>query len=252
MTDELSPTARRLKEQHEKRSFEREKAESRTTLAGIAHEVSVTARFVTNLTRVLVWIWVHFLAPFAWVFSWPIIRWFVSKYIALWNRVTHYTDKYGNYKFSRKKGVGIVLATVMVAFLTANAVQLGMDWALYSVSKEERTVWLSLPQEIYPGANIFSVQGCSIAEGEETAAVVHCDDENSLYFRVRPTLFNEAWSILHGKGIFFPELIVSPIGASWSKCATVSYNFRIKLLMGFGDWYPDLLSAKCERSSNNG
>lgn len=249
MAEELSPTAKRLKEQHEKRSFNREKAESKTALSTIAHEVHVTARFVTNLTNVLVWIWVHFLAPFAWVFSWPIIKWFAGKYIALWNHVTRYTDKYGNDKFSRKKGVGMVLATAMVAFLSFNAIQIGVDWGIYSVSHEKRTVWLSLPQEIYPGANVFSVQGCAVALGEENASVIHCDDENSLYFRVRPTMFNEFWSILHGKGIFFPELIVSPIGASWSKCVVDTYNFRIKILMGFGDWYPDLISAKCERSS---
>lgn len=250
MTEKLSPTAKRLKEQHEKRQFERERVESKSTLSAVAHEVHVTAKFITNLTNVLVWIWTRFLAPFAWIFSWPLIQWFVGKYIAIWNKVTHYKDKYGNDKFSRKKGIMMVLATLAVIYTAGNVAQLGLDWVIYSNTKEERTVWLSLPQEIYPGANIFSVQGCSISPGYEESDVIECDSDNSLYFRVRPTIFNQLWSIGHGKGIFFPELIVSPIGASWSKCVTVSYNIRLKFFMGISDWYPDLLDARCERKNS--
>lgn len=254
--EELSPTARRLRDRHESRTKRLEGEDSRTVAGRTRYEVLVTLTFLGQVGRVLVWLWWNVGNPLINVFTVPLIVRAWGWYVALWRRHTTYLDEHGNEKFSRRRGIAVVLATMMVPFVALNLLLLTIDVALYSVTREERTVWLSLPQEIYPGANVFSIQGC-LTEGE-VDGTVRCSEDNSLYYRVRPTLFTELWSLVRGwrngrpLELFYPDLIVSPVGASWSRCDVVTYSFRIKLLMGLGDVYPELLHADCERSIGTG
>jgi hypothetical protein len=83
---------------------------------------------------------------------------------------------------------------------------------------------------------VHSVQGCH---------QLPCTDENSFYFRIRATLFNEIWSLAHGRGLFFPDYVAASVPLSISECRITSYGVRMKIFMRGMDIYPDLLQTEC-------
>ena len=111
------------------------------------------------------------------------------------------------------------------------------DVGLYlATAKRDEVVYLTNSQEIMPEDNVHSVQGCY---------ELPCTDENSFYFRIRATLFNEVWSVVHGRGLFFPDYVAASVPLSISQCTITSYGVRLKLIMRGADIYPDLLKTEC-------
>lgn len=106
----------------------------------------------------------------------------------------------------------------------------------FTTVKRDEIVYLTNSQEILPHENEHSVQGCH---------GLPCTDQNSIYFRIRATNFNEAWSILSGRGLFFPDYVAASVPVAVSRCKITSYGLRIKLLMRGLDIYPDLLQTEC-------
>jgi hypothetical protein len=102
--------------------------------------------------------------------------------------------------------------------------------------KHNEQVYLTNSQEIVPGENEHSVQGCH---------ALPCTDDNSVYYRIRASNFNEAWSVLHGRGLFYPDFVAAAVPVSISRCNITSYGLRIKFLMRGLDIYPDLLRTEC-------
>ena len=244
---DLSPTARLLKEQHEKRSFLGRKKEAASSIGKAAHEVQVAGKFLSSIGRVLLWMWWNIGNPVINMFTVPIFVRMGKAYARAWLRFTHYKDEYGHEKTSMVKGTAMVAATVIAFFLAVNTFFLAIDTGLYftTVEKNQR-VWLSSAQEIIPDSGVFSMQGCEITSENEAGLSV-CDPESSLYYRTGPSTFNNLWSIMSGHGIFFSDRIVAPIGADWSQCTATTYGVRFRLLVFLWDMYPTLLSASCER-----
>jgi hypothetical protein len=111
------------------------------------------------------------------------------------------------------------------------------DLGLYTLTvRKDEVVYLTNSQEILPQENVHSVQGCH---------TLPCTDENSFYFRIRATAFNEVWSLVHGHGLFFPDYIAAAVPVSISKCKITSYGVRLKFVMRGMDIYPDVLQTEC-------
>jgi len=118
------------------------------------------------------------------------------------------------------------------------------DLGLYLVTvKHDEVVYLTNSQEILPDENVHSVQGCH---------ELPCTDKNSFYFRIRATLFNEVWSVVHGRGLFFPDYVAASVPLSISQCTITSYGVRLKLIMRGMDIYPDLLKTECSPMTGDG
>ena len=62
---------------------------------------------------------------------------------------------------------------------------------------------------------------------------------------IRASNFNEAWSILSGRGLFFPDYVAASVPVAVSRCKITSYGLRVKFLMRGFDIYPDLLQTEC-------
>jgi hypothetical protein len=72
----------------------------------------------------------------------------------------------------------------------------------------------------------------------------NCDSDSSLYYRIRPSLFNQLWSITHNGTIFLPDAIGSSVPTGLTLCEVDSYGLRLRILMTF-NIYPSVLKITC-------
>jgi hypothetical protein len=157
---------------------------------------------------------------------------------ALWSRLVYIEDEYKNRRLSKRRAASFVAASAVFAcFILIPLLGFVYDVGLYFATvKRDEVVYLTNSQEIMPEDNVHSVQGCY---------ELPCSDENSFYFRIRATLFNEVWSVVHGRGLFFPDYVAASVPLSISRCTITSYGLRLKLIMRGIDIYPDLLKTEC-------
>lgn len=210
--------------------------------AKLAHEFNIIQKFIRQIVAVVIWMWWNFGNPLLNNFTIPFLKKFFSWYVWLWNKIALVPDAVGEPRLSYKRGGGMVVATMVSIWMFGIVGVFTTELIYYGLSNKRDTVYMSFAQEIDPNGNVYSVQGCEI---EPSNAVFVCDEDSSLYFRVYPSLFHQAWSLNTRGRVFFPDQVVSSIGANWSKCDIVSYGSRFKLLMYFADFYPILLSARC-------
>jgi hypothetical protein len=166
------------------------------------------------------------------------VTWLWRLFRLLWDKTVYREDEYRNRLFSKRRaGVFLLVAAVFAWYVAVPTAVFLFDVALYlATAKRNEIVYLTNSQEILPQENEHSVQGCH---------ELPCTDENSIYYRIRATYFNEAWSIFNGRGLFFPDYVAAAVPVSISSCRITSYGLRVKLLMRGFDMYPDLLAAEC-------
>jgi hypothetical protein len=112
------------------------------------------------------------------------------------------------------------------------------DATLYIATvKHNESFYLHGSQETNVAGNIHSVKGCSR---------LPCSDEDSLYFRVTPSVFNHAWSLWHDHMLFYPDYVAAAVPDVVNKCTITTYGFRLKILVRNTDLYPELLKASCQ------
>lgn len=177
------------------------------------------------------------MGPFYKVISWP-IRKTLNGYWFCWDWYV-YDRLLGNPpKFSRKRaGVMIAVTAFVGYFLVLPTLGFMFDAGMYAVTaKRNETVFLFNSQEIDNHENIHSVQGCY---------KLPCTDDDSIYFRIRATPFNEAWTIINRGTLYFPDYIAAAVPVTISNCTITSYGVRFKLFMRSTDIYPDLLESTC-------
>jgi hypothetical protein len=201
------------------------------------NEVASMNRFLAQFVLAAHWIYASILRSAGRFASIPLrglFRW----YRWLWDKVVYVEDRYKNRMFSKTRaGVFLTASIVFAWFILVPALEFLFDVGLYFATvRKDETVYLTNSQEIIPEENVHSVQGCHS---------LPCTDENSVYFRIRGTLFNEAWSLVHGHGIFYPDYIAAAVPLSISKCTITTYGVRIKLVMRGMDIYPDVLKTEC-------
>ena len=175
----------------------------------------------------------------------PVTPWLWRPVRALWNRLVYIEDEYKNRRLSKRRATYFVAASLVFAwFILIPLLGFLFDVGLYLATvKRDEVVYLTNSQEIMPEDNVHSVQGCY---------ELPCTDENSFYFRIRATLFNEVWSVVHGRGLFFPDYVAASVPLSISQCTITSYGVRLKLIMRGVDIYPDLLKTECTPMTGEG
>ena len=199
------------------------------------HAVAVFMRFLVQVFAGLVWFYENIVRPVARTLIWRPLKWVVTKYRLLWDRVVYL--KTGHFSYPRA-GM-MVTATVAAIYLLVPVVQFVLDGMLFLVTSKHETVYLTQSQEIYPDDDIHSVKGCDS---------LPCTDESAIYFRVRPHYFHQFWSMVKGKGLFYPDYVAAAVPPGISKCEVTSYGMRLKFLMRQFNVYPDLLEARCEQN----
>lgn len=177
-----------------------------------------------------VWIWQHLIYPIVKKMV-NLYKWFSALYIGVWNKVT-----YKNGKFSRMRGAMTIFATLVFFVFMSIFTVLVAQTALYLATNKSEVIFLSNSQEI--GEDIHAIKGCT---------KFPCDENDSVYFRVRSTPFNQVWSLFDSGHLYYPDYVASVVAPGYNICETKSYGVRIKMFMRRqnDNWYPDLLYASC-------
>lgn len=234
---DLLDRVNRLKERIAERAHESGKAHAASATGRTQRELTSIQRFAGQMVLAAIWSYQHFLAPVVRVLSVP-GGWAWRLYRYLWDRFVYVEDRFENRIFSKSRA-GIFLSTFLVFawFILLPALGFLYDAGVYALTaRHDEVVYLTNSQEILPEENIHSVQGCY---------ALPCNEENSAYFRIRWTLFNQAWSLVQGHGVFLPDYIAASVPLSVSSCKVTSYGIRLKFLVRGLDLYPDLLRSEC-------
>jgi hypothetical protein len=212
-----------LKKKVEDRAYERDKVHSRSWTGRTQHDLTALHKFLFQLVQAVGWIYLRILRPIVRILLKP-VRWIWHLFRLLWDKAVYYEDAYQNRLFSKTRaGIFLFVSAVFAWFVFVPAVVFICHAILYFATvKRDEIVYLTNSQEILPHENEHSVQGCH---------AIPCTDQNSIYFRIRATNFNEVWSIMHGHGLFFPDYVAASVPVAVSRCKITSYGLRIKLLM---------------------
>lgn len=191
-----------------------------------------SSRFLVQFAAGLHFFWVRVLGPiqrtlFSGLFA--VLRW----YRRLWDRSVY--DKHGGLVY-RRAGVMVTL-TIVGIIVAKTLVVLTFQTVFYFTTYNDEQVYLIQSEEIFPDDNIWAVRGCDTKR---------CDWSTSIYYRIRPTLFNHLWSIVHNGNLFLPDVIGSSVPTGMTECRVVSYGIRVKSLMKYWEIYPDGLSIECD------
>lgn len=157
---------------------------------------------------------------------------FFSWYKKIWLKFTH--NKYD--EFIYKRGISMVIATIAIVVVIPTFLMLILNTTYYLTTYKKEIVYLNQSEEIYPDDNIWGVRGCYNQ---------YCDSDSSLYFRIKPSVFNHLWSILKEGRIFLPDTIGSSVPTGLTRCEVVSYGVRMRLTMLL-NIYPNILKITCE------
>lgn len=190
-------------------------------------------QFFVQLFAGFVWFWENVLRPLTTNILWRPFSWAFGKYRKLWDRVVYL--KTGHFSYPRA-GL-MVTASLFALYVLFPVLQFTRDATAFAITAKHETVYLNRSQEIYPDLDIHSVSGCS---------ELPCTDENAIYWRVRPHYFHQVWSIMVGKGLFYPDYVAGAVPNTTSKCEIFTYGMRQPLFTRYFGMYPDILSVKCE------
>ena len=241
---DLEDEIERLKKKLDARAYESRKEEAGSWTRRTQEDLSTFQSFVAAIARFLRRIIDGLLMPVGRAVV-RVTPWIARPVRALWNRFVYIEDEYRNRRLSKRRAVAFVAASFVFAwFILLPLVEFLFDLGLYFATvKHDEVVYLTNSQEIIPEDNVHSVQGCH---------QLPCTDENSFYFRIRATLFNELWSVFHGRGLFFPDYVAASVPLTISQCKITSYGVRLKLIMRGMDIYPDLLRTECTPMTGEG
>lgn len=250
MTDDIADRIARLKASTESNLSSSRKEDVQSKLGRTATEVASVQKFLFQVTKVLIWLWWNVGNPVMNMFTMPVFKWVWYKYRALWNRFAMKTDEYGARTFSVRRGAMVIVLTAMSAYLFVDAVELTWDIAVFATTvRTDETVYLFRTDDnsfTYENDD-FSVSGCEITAVQAVGEKHHCSDNDSLYFRLNASLFNNMWSMITHRNIFapfLPDYVAAAVSTGWNQCKITTYGFRARFFR-FINWYPELLSTDC-------
>lgn len=236
MTDPLIQEIDRIKDGLAGAARDAKRTYDESAIGRTQKELTAWTKFWSQVFRGLYWAWSYTIKPLMNV-AMRVLRRMLALYKRLWDLVVYRVDEYGVRRFIKTRAGLMVLATAGALYVSSELLELVADTVLYVVTAQrDEQVYLIMSQEIDPKHNIHAARGCE---------ALPCSDHNSIYFRIRPTMFNHLWSLYHTGNVFFPDYVAAAAPAGASKCIITSYGVRIKFLMRGLDWYPDILAISC-------
>lgn len=239
MSRDSDPLLERIKQitaRADRVQYDREKRHAASAIGTVEREAVSFHKFFYQFSQVIGWGLRSLVYPL-WRPLYRSVTWILSWYIRLWNRIVHVPDQYGNPCFSKARAIPFVGATLAFVLLLP---MMG-DTFLYFGTVKREIVYLNNSQEILPIEGVHSVQGCQR---------LPCTEGDAIYFRIRPTLFNEVWSLLHHRTWFYSDYVAAAVPPVVSKCEAVTYGVRVKLFVRGLNIYPDLIDVSCQPLMN--
>lgn len=181
----------------------------------------------------LTWIWQKLIYPILYRVA-KLYKWTSAAYINIWNKWT-----YKNGSFSRFSGAMMILATAFFVVLVPTLVHATYQATLFATTAQTNVVYLNNSQEI--GEDVHAISGCTDIE---------CSQNETVYYRVRGTLFHHVYSGLTTWRLFHPDLVAGVVAPGVNRCVVKSYGIRAKLFSRntkyLPDLKPDMLDAVCK------
>jgi hypothetical protein len=234
---DLKDEIEKLKAKIDDNAYRAKKADAASFRARRRGDVAAMNRFVAQFVLACHWIYQNILGRAGRFLSIP-ARYLFRGYRWLWDKIVYRQDQYKNRLFSKTRAGLLLTATLVFAwFILIPLLGFLFDAGVYLATvRKDEVVYLTNSQEIIPEENVHSVQGCHS---------LPCTDDNSVYFRIRATVFNEVWSLVQGHGLFYPDYVAAAVPLTISRCTITSYGMRIKFVVRNLDIYPDVLRTEC-------
>lgn len=236
MSETLRERVARLRADTERSFAEGQRHAYQSKTARTARDVAGVTWFIAGLAMGLHWAWIVVLTPTMRFLRRPAM-WLARQYGRLWDRVVIVHDPYGKPGFSKTRAGLMVIATAFVwFFLLTPAIELTFDFIVYiaTVRVDESVILLS-SQEIDIDRNTHNIEGCWHFP---------CSDTDSVYFRVQNSTFNNAWNLLHGKGLFLPDYVAAAVPTVPSRCVITSFGLRWSFIVRDFNLFPQVLAVK--------
>lgn len=208
-----------------------------TSMGGRAqYEATVWWKFLIQLGLGLNWFWEHILWPIIKFFRFP-VRWIGRGWRRVFDWYVYVPYTRTSQRFSSVRAGLMIVYSIIAFMMTIPVLIFILDAAVYlaTVHHDEK-IYLTVAQEISMDDNIHSVYGCNS---------LPCRDEDTIYFRIEPSLFNHAWAIAHGHWLFYPDFVAAAVPPGTNECIATTYGVRIKFVARNLDLYPFLLKASC-------
>ena len=236
--DDLLQKAQKIKERSEAARKSRKQKQKNSKFGKTQKQIEDIHETYTEVTGTIGWLFSNIIEP---VITHPWVRAPFGFYKELWSKVVHIEDKDGDITFSKRRAGTMVLCTLaflwLLPTLISGTAEFVWDSARMATTYKKDEIWyLGKSQEIHPDSNVFSAQGCES---------IHCSDQTSIYFRIKPSLAHHLWSLYHNGNIFFPDFVSAGIQNDINRCKVTGYGVRWKFLVRNWDVYPQILSVDC-------
>lgn len=228
--------AQALLERTRRERTTRDKAARYSRTARAASDLASGGRFLYQLSAGLSWVY-RTMRPLGSI-GLTFTQWCWARYRYLWALVVYQKMADGELLFSKTRaGIMVLLSALWFWFLLCPIAQcVFIDAPLYLLTaKVDERIYLSKSQELDAVTNSHAVQGWSDAP---------FTDQDAMYFRTENSLFNNLWSIWHGRGFFFPEYVAA-VPSTPTRCIITVYGFRFRFTTRFLNIYPEILATAC-------
>lgn len=238
MDDDLAKKIKALHDRVTEIKLNQEKKEYYSAANKIRSDTSLMFKFLYQLGLAFDWILHKILHPVwksAKFLGLKILNFYI---ICIWNKFVYRKDVFGNPSFSKTRAGILVLITFLFVWKCFfPLVSLTYDTGLYMMTAhvDEHVILLG-SQEIDSNTGQHTVEGCY---------ELPCSDTDAVYFRTEDNLFNNLWSIFHGRGLFYPEYVGGAVPYSTSKCVVTAYGIRKRFPFRIINMYSDMLSVVC-------
>lgn len=244
MSEDLNDRIKRLRDQTTSVRHERKMDARYSRQAKMRDDIQHSGRFLSQAWQGILWL-------YEWVFQ-PIFRflvlkarWIWAQYMKLWSLVVYRRTVDNVLLFSKTRaglmilGSGIFAWWILFPWIILPLSEcLLLEGPLYLFTAHvNEEVYLLGSQEINSHTGAHTIEGCK---------ELPCDDQDAIYFRTDNSLFNNLWSLSHGRGVFFPEYVGAAVPYTTSKCTITSYGVRFRLTTRFMNIYPTMLSVSCD------
>ncbi len=201
-------------------------------------DVRLSGRFAYQASQGALWLYDWLLCPLL-RFCAVKTRWLWRIYHRLWSLAVYCRTPDDVLLFSKTRA-GLMLAATFVFFwfIALPVLDAGYEGLVYLLTAQvDERVYLLGSQEINSTTGSHIIEGCS---------ALPCSDQDAIYFRTENSLFNNLWSLAHGRGIFYPEYVGAAVPYSTSHCVVTSYGFRVRLPFRLANTYSYMLAVTCQ------
>lgn len=238
MTEPLADRIARLEAEAAHAADQRRRDSRYSRLGRMREDMTSTSTFLGQIGSALAWVWTYVVRPCLHWLSIP-TRWLYREYRRLWAYTVYRRTADDVLVFSKTRAGLFLLGTFgFLWYLLIPLIDCAWDAAWYFATvRHQEHVYLLGSQEINSWTGAHIIEGCS---------ELPCSDRDAVYFRTEGGLFNNLWSLVHNRSLFYPEYVGAAVPYGVNQCEITSYGMRIRFPGRIVNTYSYMLSVTCK------